>query len=130
MKYLTDSFILSMLLAKTIDPNVIAIFPKIIKLDEIRFNDVPFFSSNHIVDMGFALHTKAIANFLSNKVGTHIEINRYTEFLQLETTDTLYIAQYFGPRLLDNDNNLPENGFLKYFKVKYINYYCADLQNV
>jgi len=55
------------------------------------------------------------AKLLSDILGTSVPFNRET--IRLEVGDTLYVAQYFGPRLPEGATVLPEGASFRYFAI-------------
>jgi len=56
-----------------------------------------------------------MANVLTNLLGVSIEPNRIT--LNINSGDTLIVAQYIGPRLPEGTTELPANAEIKFYYI-------------
>lgn len=55
------------------------------------------------------------ARVISSQLGFEVKPNRVT--LMLDEGDTLFVAQYIGPRLPEGATELPDGAKIKYLKV-------------
>lgn len=103
MKCLTNSFSLNMI------PNNLMSF---VRVKPIASSEVP-------ADVALcAIDDADTAKLLSRIFGVAVPVNRDKVFMR--KNDTLYVAQYKGPRLPEGTTTLPEGASLDFFEVTFL----------
>ena len=84
-------------------------------LGKVRVEFVPTDVCNIPKDVQSAIGHADIAAVISNDLGVELAPNRINN--QLKKGETIYVAQYVGPRLPEGAVSLPEGATIKYYKV-------------
>lgn len=79
-----------------------------ISVEPIEKNQIP-------VNVESAVGHPDTARIISSQLGFEVKPNRVT--LMLDEGDTLFVAQYIGPRLPEGATELPDGAKIKYLKV-------------
>lgn len=99
MNYLANALSINMLLVENFT---------ILQVKRVKSQDVP---SDVVSAIGHPDTARVIAGIL----GYNVPCNRQS--LKLKPKDTLYVAQYTGPRLPEGATELPEGAKLEFFRV-------------
>ena len=84
-------------------------------LGQVKVEFTPTDPQNIPKDVVSAIGHADIANVISSDLGVKLEPNRINN--QLAKGETIYVAQYIGPRLPEGATSLPEGATVKYFRV-------------
>lgn len=99
MAYITNAFSINM----------------IADLGQVDVKFTPTDPANIPKDVVSAIGHADIAAVISSDLGVELAPNRINN--QLKKGETIYVAQYVGPRLPEGAVSLPEGATIKYYKV-------------
>ena len=100
MAYLAPTFSIAMLANPTVENSVL--------IEPITVNDLPD-------NLESAIAKPNLAAVISQAIGREIVARRQP--IRLAPGDVLFVAQYTGPRLGDDERTMPHGGVVRLFRV-------------